>query len=95
MKNFSDRETVSTTSAIIFQCKVKDLQFVEVYAVGALEIGLGGVTVGKGIPLAAGESRSWNHLDFRKDDKDVQESEFKIYAVATVATTAHIYGVRK
>lgn len=95
MKTFSERETVGTTSTKIFQCKISELQHVEVYAVGALEIGLGGVTTGKGIPLAAGESRSWSHLDFRKDLKDIQDNEFTLYAVSAAGTTAHIFGVRK
>lgn len=94
MKTFSSRETVGTTATKIFQCRISELQHVEVYAVGALEIGLGGVTTGKGIPLTAGESRSWSHLDFRKDDKQLQNSDFVLYAVSAAGTTAHIFGVR-
>lgn len=94
MKIFSERETVGTTATKIFQCKVSELQHVEVYAVGAMEIGLGGVTTGKGIPLIASESRSWSHLDFRKDNKALQDSEFILYAVAAAGTTAHVFGVR-
>lgn len=94
MKTFSERESVGTTATRLFRCKISELQHVEIYAVGALEIGIGGVTTGKGIPLSAGESRAWSHLDFRKDDKTIQNSEFDLWAVSAAGTTAHVFGVR-
>lgn len=95
MKIFSSRETVGTSPAVIFQCKVSDLQTVEIYAVGAIYIGDSGVTTSNGNPLAAGESITFDHLSFRKDQKDVQEEVIKIYAVAAAGTSAQVSGWRR
>lgn len=84
------RYSVKTVPTPIFSILINRLQSVEIYAVGALELGTRNVSVGTGIPMAAGESRSITHLDFRKDDRDIQSSLFEIWAVAAVATTAHV-----
>lgn len=88
------RAVVGTTPSMIFSCPMRYFQFVEIYAVGAMEIGTTGVSVGTGIPMAAGESRGISHLDFRKDDKSIQEGVLEIWAVALVATTAQVSGWR-
>lgn len=84
------RMSVGTSPAVIFQGVVSKLQTLELQAVGACEIGGEGVSVGNGIPLLAGISRFVTHLDFRKDDREVQSSVLKIYAVASVGTTIQV-----
>lgn len=84
------RKPVGISATLIFSCVVKNLQTLELQAVGDCEIGSRSVVVGDGIPLKAGVSRFITHLDFRKDDKKVQESLLEIYAVAGVATTAQV-----
>lgn len=85
---------VATVPIVVFACKVKNLQNVEIYAEDACYIGGPGVATTNGLPLAAGESRMWNHTDFRKDDKYVQESLLEIYAVAAVAASVRVSAVR-
>lgn len=92
MKFESYRVNVETSAKSIFKCRVRDLNSVEIYANGAMYIGIGGVSSTSGIPLAINESRNITHLDFRKDLKEVQDSFVEIYGVATVATTAQIFG---
>lgn len=84
------RMPVGTSPEVIFQGVVSKLQTLELQAVGACEIGGQGVSVGNGIPLVAGVSRFITHLDFRKDDKEIQNRVLKIYAVAGVATTIQV-----
>lgn len=85
---------VANIPQLIFACKVKHLQNVEIYAEDACYIGAAGVATTNGMPLGAGESRMWNHTDFRKDSKDVQESLFEVYAVAAVAASVRVSAVR-
>ena len=86
------RRAVGTTSTRLMTFKIKDLQNLVFYAVGALELAEEPVTVGTGDPLSIGGRKIYTHLDFRKDDKEVQESKVTVYGVATVATTVHIIG---
>lgn len=95
MKQFFNRVVVTTVPSQIFDCAVKDLQNVEIYAIGAMEFGSSGVSMGTGIPLAAGESRSISHIDFRKDDKSIQEDRISIYGVSVGSVSCQVSGWRK
>jgi len=92
VRNISQRQAVGTTATWIGRFKVSELQSLVLLAIGNVEVGHSGVSIGSGIPISAGSALSISHLDFRKDDKPVQESWIDLYAVATVATTVHIYG---
>ena len=91
----SNRVSVGTTATEVFQIKVKHIQSVIIKAITAdCYIGVGGVATGTGIPLSAGESMGFSHMDFRKDRRDVQEETLRFYAVGDGTGSVHVYGFR-
>lgn len=88
-------KTVTTTPKILFGCPVKELQSVMIKFSGTIYIGDQTVTSTTGAPYVSGTAMSVNHLDFRKDDKAVQESLFEIWGVSAGSETCHVTSIRR
>lgn len=90
MHHFSFSIPVGTTPMEMLAFIPSDTISVAIYAEGAVEIGVGGVTIGTGYPISAGGSFGFNHQDFGYDSDVV-----RLHAVAAVATTVRIFGFRR
>lgn len=93
MEPISIKRKVGITPDLLFSIAVKDLINVTIHAVGAIEMGAIGVSVGDGVPLSAGNKAVFTWQDFPKDVK-TQNSMINIYGVAAIATNCRVFGWR-
>lgn len=91
-KSVNIRKTVKTTSTKLMMFKVSELQHLVFSAIGAFEISEQPVSYGNGDPLSGSERKVYSHLDYRKDDKEIQNSIITVYGVSSVETTVHVTG---
>ena len=88
MHHFGYSIEVQTSSTFLFSVTAEELVNVMFHSKGDLELGVGGVTYGNGIPMASGAMIGYNALDFQgllpKDKKKV----IYFYAVANGAVAS-------
>ena len=90
MHHFSFSIPVGTTPQEVLAFIPAETISVALHAVGGIELGVGGVTIGTGYPIVAGGSFGFNHQDFGYSADVV-----RLHAVAAVATTVRIFGFRR
>lgn len=91
MRLFSFNMAVGTTPAVLFSFTPSQLNSVAFQAVGAVELGVGGVSIGVGYPIAGGGS-----FGFNREDVDPSDAALvSIYAVASAPTTVRVFGFMK
>lgn len=77
---------VGTTPTVVFAFVPSQFNSVAFQATAGIEIGVGGVVVGEGFPIAAGGSFGFNREDIDTSSTDL----VRIYAVASAPTNVRV-----